>query len=141
MDLYAQNVMDHYRNPRNTGTIETPTIHHQEANYSCGDKAAMDLVVESNILKDIKYIGSGCAISQAAISIMSEIIKGKSVDEIMDLKEEDIVNMLGVPIGYRRKKCALLGLLTLKNALLTMQGNENLKWYDLSDELVDGTIE
>lgn len=136
MDLYAQNVMDHFKNPRNKGNLENPTIKHEEANYSCGDKISVDLKIENDALKDIRFDGNGCAISQAAISIMTEIILNKTIAEIMALKEEDVVAMLGVPVGYRRKKCALLGLLTIKNALLTMQGQENLKWYDLSEELM-----
>lgn len=131
MDLYAQNVMDHFKNPRNKGSLENPTIKHEEANYSCGDKISVDLRIENDILKEIRFDGNGCAISQAAISIMTEIILNKTVKEIMAFKEEDIVAMLGVPVGYRRKKCALLGLLTLKNAILSSRGEALLRWIDL----------
>ena len=133
MDIYAQNIMDHYKNPRNSGVLEGATVHHAEANYSCGDQISLDLNIENDIVQDIKFQGGGCAISMAAISIISEYIKGKSVDDIMKLTEEDIHKHLGVPIGDRRKKCAGLNLLTIKNAILKYKGLDPLKWMDVVD--------
>jgi len=137
MDLYAQNVMDHYHNPHNTGEINKPTVRHNELNASCGDSISVDLVITEQMVTDIKFKGSGCAISQAAISILTDYVKQKSVDEILALTDTEIKEMLGVPISYRREKCALLGLLAIKNAILTWQGQQVLQWYDISSELAD----
>lgn len=133
MDLYAQNVMDHYKNPHNVGQLEDPSAEHREVNISCGDKISVNLLIEDDLLVDIKFIGSGCAISQASVSILTDFVKGKSLQEILDLTEQDIQQMLGVPISYRRTKCALLSLLTIKNAVLSFQGKDPLKWYDLAE--------
>jgi nitrogen fixation NifU-like protein len=136
MDLYAQNIMDHYKNPRNKGVLDGANIIHAEANYSCGDSATVHVLIEDDIIKDIMFEGEGCAISQAGLSIVTGYVKGKSVKEIMRLGSDDIEQMLGVPIGERRKKCALLNLLTIKNAILKFQNGgerESLKWYDLMD--------
>lgn len=135
MDLYAQNVMDHYKNPRNKGKLSGATISHHEANYSCGDTVSLDVVVEDDSLKDIKFEGGGCAVSMASMSIMSDAIKGKTVDQIMALTETDVVEMLGIPVTVRRRKCALLGLLTVKNAILKKQNKPLIKWLDLSEDL------
>ena len=134
MDLYAQNIMDHYKNPRNSGSLDDPTISHSEANYSCGDKVNLDLIIEGDKIIDIKFVGTGCAISVASMSIIGEWIKQKTMSQILEMTEKDVHNHLGVPIGDRRRKCALLSLLTLKNAIYQYQGKPLLKWIDLVDE-------
>lgn len=134
MDLYAQNVMDHYKNPRNYGGLSGPDIVHKEANYSCGDTLEVSLKIKDGILTDIGFTGGGCAISMAAMSIIGEYIKGKTIDEIMDMTEEDIHEHIGVPIGERRRKCAILNLLTIKNALLEYLHKDKMTWLDVIEE-------
>lgn len=133
MDLYAQNVMDHYKNPHNVGNLNDATVTHQEVNTSCGDEISIDLQIDGDFLVDVKFIGTGCAISQASISMMTDMVKSMELQKVLDLTEEDIQKMLGVPISYRRTKCALLSLLTIKNAILKHQVKDQLKWYDLAE--------
>jgi len=134
MDLYAQNIIDHYRNPRNNGTIARPTVSHREANYSCGDIIEVDMVIKKNALKAIKFRGEGCAISQAAISILSEHAMGKQLKYVLSLGAKNIKKILGVDFSKRREKCALLGLLTLQNAILKKKKNPSRQFSDLNGE-------
>jgi nitrogen fixation NifU-like protein len=135
MDIYAQNILDHYKNPRNKGILNGSSITHAEANYSCGDQLEVDLKIENNCIKDLRFRGGGCAISQAAMSIIGEYVIGKNIDDVLKINEQDIQNHLGVPIGERRRKCSLLNLLTIKNALLQYKKDPTLlKWFDLIEE-------
>lgn len=117
MDIYAQNILDHYKNPRNFGEIKDANASHAEANYACGDKLKVDIKTKGQKIVDIKFQGSGCAISQAAMSILTEAIIGKTKKEILKLTQADIKNLLGVTISARREKCSALALMTVQNAL------------------------
>lgn len=117
MDLYAENVLDHYRHPRNKEALPHPTISHREENASCGDDLTVDLEIENGIIVAVGWNGNGCAISQAAMSLLSEEICGKSVKELARLEPNDVLQLLKVPVGPRRIKCALLSLEAVKNAL------------------------
>lgn len=134
MDLYAQNILDHYKNPHNKGRISGKKVSRKEANYSCGDTLNVDLVMEKGVIINMKFFGGGCAISQAAMSILSDEVIGMKVSEVLELTQEDIEGMLGVPITYRRAKCAILGLLTTKNAILKDQKKELLSYTDVVEE-------
>lgn len=113
-DLYREHILDHYQNPRNHGAIENPDISHEEYNPLCGDRLVIQLKLEDDHVADVKFHGEGCAISQASASMLTEAIEGKSVDELKALTKEDILDMLGIPIGPVRLKCALLSLKALK---------------------------
>ena len=134
MDLYAQNIMDHFKSPHNKGRLSHPSATRHEANHSCGDILDVDLAITNGVVTDVKYEGQGCAISQSAMSILSDELKNKTMADILDLTESDVHAYLGVPITARRRKCALLSLLTVKNALLTHEGKEPLAWVDLVEE-------
>ena len=117
--MYQENILDHYKSPRNFGKLENPSIHHHEKNPLCGDEIDMFLVIDKNKnIVDVKFYGHGCAISQASASMLTEKIKGKNINEIEKLSKEDILEMLGIPISPVRLKCALLSLDTLKNSVL-----------------------
>ena len=117
--MYQENILDHYKNPRNFGKIENASVHHHEYNPLCGDEIDIYLIIDQNKkIIDIKFSGKGCAISQASASMLSEEIKGKKIDELKKLTKEDILNMLGIPISPVRLKCALLSLDTLRNSIL-----------------------
>jgi len=116
--IYQEQILDHYKNPRNFGKIENATVHHHEYNPLCGDEIEMFLVIKNSRIADVKINGHGCAISQASASMLSERIKGKSLDELKKLTKEDILEMLGIPLSPVRLKCALLSLDTFKNALV-----------------------
>jgi len=134
MDLYADNVLDHYRNPRGKKRLAQATVAREEVNASCGDSLTLELLLEGGKVKGIGWEGTGCAISQAAMSLLSEELIGKSEAELEALTKEDIFALLGVPIGPRRLKCALLSLHALKNALHTLHGEEPQGWREMVGE-------
>lgn len=114
-DFYKENILDHYRYPRNAGTLDNPTHSHEEHNPLCGDVIRIDLRVnEDNIIEQVAFKGRGCAISQASASMLTEMIEGKSLEEAKQIGKEEILEALGIPIGPTRLKCALLSLKALK---------------------------
>ncbi len=114
-DFYRENILDHYRNPRNAGRLEQPTHTHEEHNPLCGDKIRIDLHVnKDNIIDEVAFNGKGCAISQASASMLTEMIVGKTLDEAKKIGKEDVLEALGIEIGPVRLKCALLSLKVLK---------------------------
>ncbi|MCS7230165.1 MAG: SUF system NifU family Fe-S cluster assembly protein [Candidatus Kryptonium sp.] len=113
-ELQMEILLDHYQNPRNFGHLENPDIVHEEGNPSCGDQIRIEIKIQDNKISDIKFTGKGCTISQASASILTEIVKGKTLDEIKKFSKEDMLNALGIPISPIRLKCALLGLKVLK---------------------------
>jgi nitrogen fixation protein NifU and related proteins len=116
-DLYRDFILDHYRNPRNAGTIEDADASFEDINPLCGDKIRMDLKVRDSVVTDVKFRGRGCAISQASTSLLTEQIKGKPLAEISKIGKEDVLANMGINISAARLKCALLGLKVLKQAL------------------------
>lgn len=130
MDLYAENILDHYKNPRHAGHLQYPTASRREENASCGDDMTLELMIEGGIITKLAWRGEGCAISQAGMSMLSEALVGVAVATAEKMKKEDILTMLGVPVGPRRMKCALLCLHTLKNALRSMEGQKPQSWLD-----------
>ena len=128
MDVYAENILDHYRNPRFKGEVEDPTVSHSEANHSCGDQLSVSLKISDGKITEIGWQGTGCAISQAAMSMLAEELEGMLVENAEQLSKAEIIELLGVPIGARRTKCALLCLHTLKNALRAATGKDPQSW-------------
>ena len=115
--LYRDFILDHYRNPRNSGTLDHPDASFEDLNPLCGDKIRMDLKIRDGVVEDVKFKGRGCAISQASASLLTESIKGKKVSEIDAIGKDDVLSNLGITISAARLKCALLGLKVLKQAL------------------------
>jgi nitrogen fixation protein NifU and related proteins len=116
-ELYRDFILDHYRNPRNAGTLATPDATFEDNNPLCGDKIRMDVRLRDGVIEDIKFAGRGCAISQASASLLTEAVKGKTVAEVGKISKEEVLENLGIPISAARLKCALLGLKVLKSAL------------------------
>ncbi|GBD38891.1 Zinc-dependent sulfurtransferase SufU [bacterium HR37] len=110
-------ILDHYKNPRNYGTLPDADVSYEEGNPSCGDVVRIDLKIEDNKVVDAKFSGQGCTISQASASILTEMIMGKSLEEIKEISKEDMLNALGIRISPIRFKCALLALKVLKSGL------------------------
>ncbi len=124
-ELYRDFILDHYRNPRNAGTIEDADASFEDINPLCGDKIRMDLKIRDGVVSDVKFKGRGCAISQASASLLTEDIKGKSLADINKIGKEDVLANVGINISPARLKCALLGLKVLKLALaLKLQPEE-----------------
>ena len=117
MDIYRENILDHYKHPRNFGHIKNPDVVQEEGNVTCGDRIVMEVKFEKGKVNQIAFSGEGCAISQASASMLSEKIKGMSVYEIMKLSLDDIVAMLGTTLTPSRVRCATLPLEVLQNAV------------------------
>jgi len=115
-DLYLEHILDHYQHPRNYGTLENPDRSFEDSNPLCGDRIRIALRPAADRIADIRFTGRGCAISQAAASILTEMVKGKSLEEVKQLGAQDLLDELGVPISPARRKCALLSLKVLKAA-------------------------
>ena len=129
-DLYREHILDHYKSPRNFGELEGATHRYHDTNPLCGDEITMFLRVgEDGRVNDVHFTGRGCAISQASASLLTEDVKGKSLDELKGYDKEQVLANLGIPISPARVKCALLGLKALKGAAwgLTAWPGEEVK--------------
>ncbi len=120
--FYRENIMDHYRNPRYRGRLQHPTASSEEFNPLCGDMIHMDLAIEGGRLADARFDGQGCAISQAAASMLLEEVVGKDVEEIAAFTRDDLFELIGVPLSPARMKCALLSLGVLRAGLYDATG-------------------
>lgn len=107
-EMYKTHILDLYKSPRNKGIIEHPTHTHTAHNPVCGDTITIYLVVKEGIVYAVKFNGNGCAIHTAAASLLTDAIKGKSVDEIKSMTAKDMLDLLKIPISPGRVKCALL---------------------------------
>ncbi|QCC51798.1 Fe-S cluster assembly sulfur transfer protein SufU [Halapricum salinum] len=109
-DMYRQQILDHYKNPRNYGEIEDATFTHVGENPMCGDTIEMDIVLDDDedTIEHVAFRGDGCAISQASASMLSEKLQGMSVEDLEALDRDDVIDMLGVDISPMRVKCAVL---------------------------------
>jgi nitrogen fixation NifU-like protein len=112
--FYREYILDHYKNPRNYGRLEHADVSHEEDNPLCGDVVGMDFRIQDGVIEDIKFHGRGCAISQASASLLTERIKGLSLDEAKKIDKDDVLGELGIDISPARIKCALLSLKVLK---------------------------
>jgi nitrogen fixation NifU-like protein len=117
-DFYKEYILDHYRNPRNFGHLEKADASAEDLNPLCGDKIRFELELEDGRVKDVRFSGKGCAISQASASMLSESIKGKKLEDVARMSREEVLENVGIGISPARMKCALLGLKVLKSAAL-----------------------
>src|ERR687885_2441946 len=114
-DIYREIILDHYRNPRNKGKLEHADVSTHDSNPLCGDEIDIHLRVEEEKIKDIKFEGRGCAISQASASMLTEMIAGRPLSTVKDITKDDILENIGLMnLGPARIKCALLSLKVLK---------------------------
>ncbi|NTU65186.1 MAG: SUF system NifU family Fe-S cluster assembly protein [Chloroflexi bacterium] len=121
-DLYRDNIIDHYQNPRNYGTLEHPDISYEDSNPVCGDELRIDLQVKDGKVVDARFSGHGCSISQASASMLTEEIIGKSLEEVRQIDKQYLLDLLGIPLGPVRLKCALLSLKVLKAGAYGLHG-------------------
>ena len=113
--LYRETILDHYRNPKNKGKMINPDVSVHDSNPLCGDEIDIHLKVEANIIKDIKFEGRGCAISQASASMLTEMVMNKPLISITNLSKDDVYENIGLKkLGPARVKCALIPLKVLK---------------------------
>jgi nitrogen fixation NifU-like protein len=112
--MYREYILDHYKNPRNFGRLDNPDISHEENNPLCGDVVGMDIKTSDGLIEDVRFHGRGCAISQASASLLTERLKGMSLEEARKIDKADVLEELGIEISPARLKCALLSLKVLK---------------------------
>ncbi|MBI2575028.1 iron-sulfur cluster assembly scaffold protein [Candidatus Woesearchaeota archaeon] len=139
-DIYQEHILDHYSRPRNKGVIDSPDIYYKDSNPLCGDEIAMYAklakpgsdggnsgnrsdsggrsddggVMENRVIAKAGFIARGCAISQAAASMLTERVEGKSVEAVYAMSADDVLGMLMIPVSHARMKCAVLALKTLQ---------------------------
>ena len=121
-DLYREQILDHYRNPRNHGTLDHPDATFEDTNPLCGDRVRMDVQFVDGRIADIRFSGRGCAISQATASMLTELAKGHTVEDVRALSKDDVLEEIGIPISPARIKCALLPLKVLKATAYGFEG-------------------
>ncbi|MFC7072534.1 Fe-S cluster assembly sulfur transfer protein SufU [Halovenus rubra] len=125
-DMYRQQILDHYKNPRNYGELEEPTFTHVGENPMCGDTIEVDVQLddEDEVIENLAFRGDGCAISQAAASMLSEMLVGKTIPELQEMDRDDMTEMLGVDISPMRVKCAVLAEKVAKDGASIYFGEE-----------------
>lgn len=118
-NLYRDFILEHYRNPHNKGVLEPHDLHFADSNPTCGDEMSMTLRLDESCerIADVAFDGRGCAISQASASILTDGLRGKSLDEIRAMDPGALLEELGVPIGPARLKCALLSFKVMQGAV------------------------
>lgn len=117
MNIYSELILDHYRFPRNSGSIKNSSKKSVVFNPSCGDRIELDVVFNKNKIEDIKFKGQGCAISQASASLLTDYVLGKTNDNLKKLDKNFMIILLGIELGPNRIKCALLSLEALHKLL------------------------
>jgi len=134
-DLYREVILDHYKNPRGHGTIERADAEAEGQNPLCGDEVSIYVRfgADSETIDEVKFAGRGCAISQAATSMLTEMVQGKKATAVAAMDKNELLEEIGIPLTPIRLKCAMLGLTTLKVALHKAKGTplpEGLAGYD-----------
>lgn len=116
-ELYTEIILDHFKNPKNYGVLEAPTLSLDGGNTHCGDQVSFGLLIKNDVIEDIRFQSKGCAISKASSSMITEVASGKSLHQMSQFSTEELFLMLGNIIDLRRK-CALLPLYVLQQGLL-----------------------
>jgi nitrogen fixation NifU-like protein len=124
--VYSEIILDYYRHPRNKGTLDHPQISAKDSNPLCGDIIEMQLELDkNNSVKEVRFNGQGCAISQASASMLTELVKGKTLDDARKISKDEILSLIGGQLSAVRLKCALLSLKVLKTGVYTYLGSTN----------------
>lgn len=110
MDLYQEEILEHYKHPHHHGKLEYADVVQREHNPLCGDQLTFYVTFTDDKVADIAFEGEGCAISQASASMLSDEVMGKTIEELKQLQKEDVLDLLGIELGPTRLKCALLSV-------------------------------
>jgi nitrogen fixation protein NifU and related proteins len=133
--LYREVILDHYKNPRGHGIIEGADAEAEGQNPLCGDEISISLAFDGDTISDVRFEGRGCAISQAATSMLTEIVVGRDADEVARMPKEELLEEIGIPLTPVRLKCAILGLGVLKVALHKSKGTALPDEWTQGDDL------
>ena len=118
-NLYRDFILEHYRNPHNKGVLDPHDLHFTDSNPTCGDEMSMTIRLDDakGAIADVAFDGRGCAISQASASILTDELRGRSLDDVREMDPKELLDDLNVPIGPARLKCALLSYKVLQGAV------------------------
>ena len=136
--MYREVILDHYKNPRGHGVMEDADAEAEGQNPLCGDEVSIYVAFgeDGETIDEVKFSGRGCAISQAATSMLTEMVRGRTAAEVAGLDKDELLEEIGIPLTPVRLKCALLGLSTLKLALHKAKGTPLPdEWAGMADEL------
>jgi nitrogen fixation protein NifU and related proteins len=134
--MYRELILDHYKNPRSHGVLEPHDAHAEGQNPLCGDEVSVYVRYDGDTIADVSFEGRGCAISQAATSMLTEIVKGRSAAEVAAMPKDELLEEIGIPLTPIRLKCAILGLGVLKVALHRSKGTPlPEEWQGMGDDL------
>ena len=129
-DLYRAEILEHYRHPHNFGTLDAPDVVQEGSNPLCGDRLTLMLGIdEEGRVDEVAFTGRGCAISQASASMLTDRVRGLSLEEVAKLGRQDVLDELGIDISPARLKCALLSVDTLRRAL-----EDRVSWQAETEE-------
>jgi nitrogen fixation NifU-like protein len=134
-ELYREVILDHYKNPRGHGVIEGADAEAEGQNPLCGDEVSIFVTFDGETIEDVRFRGRGCAISQAATSMLMEMVKGRTAAEVAAMDKDELLEEVGIPLTPVRLKCALLGLGVLKVALHRGKGTPLPEEWAGLDEL------
>ncbi len=118
MNIYQEQILEHYHNPCNNKLLDNATHSSNATNPTCGDKIRIDIILDSkDKISNITFSGEGCAISQAAASMLTEKVKGENIEVLKKMTKDDILSLLGITLSHTRLKCALLSLEVAQKAI------------------------
>jgi nitrogen fixation NifU-like protein len=133
--LYREVILDHYKNPRGHGVIDPADAEAEGQNPLCGDEVSIAIAFDGDTIADVKFQGRGCAISQAATSMLMDMVRGRTAQEVAAMSSDELREEIGIPLTPVRLKCALLGLGVLKVALHKGKGTPLPEEWAGLDEL------
>ena len=116
-EIYKENIIDHYKHPRNKKELENATHKENGINPMCGDHITIYLIIKDNKIEEITFTGDGCAISQASVSLLTDELLGKDLDFAKKITDQNVYDLLGIPNSHTRTKCALLSIKTVQKAI------------------------
>lgn len=112
--IYREIILEHSQHPKNRGTLDPADYSYEDVNPLCGDEVRVDVRVKDDRISEIRFSGRGCVVSQASTSILTEMVEGKTLDEVKAITKDELLDEIGIPVSPARMKCALLGLKVLK---------------------------